>query len=430
VSASNGLPRTTCIVGVQWGDEGKGKIVDLLAAQADVVVRFQGGGNAGHTVVVKGEKFVLHLIPSGILHRGSTSVIANGVVVDPQQLLEEMSNLRARGVKIGKNLLISDRAHVVMPWHKLMDQLAEGSDAQKIGTTKRGIGPCYADKAARKGIRIADLFRPDYLQQRLEALVSEKNRVLAALYGAPPLDDDEVFREYRGYAEKIAPHVGDALGFVNDAIDAKKRVLFEGAQGSLLDIDFGTYPYVTSSNSDACGIPAGAGVAPKKVGHILGVAKAYCTRVGEGPFPTELVDDVGERLRSVGGEFGSLTGRPRRCGWFDTVTSRHAVRINGIDGLVITKLDVLDQFGEVRVCTAYRLDGKTTNSMPGDCERLARCEPVYKSFPGWKSDTSKVTSFRQLPKNARAYLNYLERELGVPVVMISVGKDREKTIRR
>ena len=430
MSASNGLPRTTCVVGVQWGDEGKGKIVDLLAAKADVVVRFQGGGNAGHTVVTDGKKFVLHLVPSGILHRGSISVIANGVVVDPIQLLEELDGLRAQGVKIGKNLLISDRAHVVMPWHKLIDQLAEGSDAQKIGTTKRGIGPCYADKAARKGIRIADLFRPDYLRERLRALTAEKNRILAALYQAPPLDAERIFAEYRGYAERLAPHVGDALGFVNDAIDRKKRVLFEGAQGSLLDIDFGTYPYVTSSNSDACGISAGAGVAPKKVGHILGVAKAYCTRVGEGPFPTELLDDVGARLRSVGGEFGSTTGRPRRCGWFDTVTSRHAVRINGIDGLVITKLDVLDEFSEVRICTAYRLDGKSTSEMPVDCERLSRCEPVYQSFPGWRSDTSKVKSFRELPKNARAYLTFLEKSLGVPVVMISVGTDREKTIRR
>ena len=430
MSESNGLPRTTCVVGVQWGDEGKGKIVDLLAAKADVVVRFQGGGNAGHTVVVKGEKFVLHLIPSGILHKGSTSVIANGVVVDPQQLLEEMEGLRGRGVKFGKNLIISDRAHVVMPWHRLMDQLAEGSDAQKIGTTKRGIGPCYADKAARKGIRIADLFRPEYLKERLTVLTLEKSRILAALYSAPTLDADKVFEEYRGYAERIEPFVGDALGYVNDAIDAKKRVLFEGAQGSLLDIDFGTYPYVTSSNSDACGISAGTGVAPKKVGHILGVAKAYCTRVGEGPFPTELLDETGARLREVGGEFGATTGRPRRCGWFDTVTSRHAVRINGIDGLIITKLDVLDQFSEIRVCTSYKLDGKTTREMPVDCERLTRCKPMYESFPGWMSDTTKVKSFRELPKNARAYLNYLEEILGVPVVMISVGKDREKTILR
>ena len=430
MSRANGLPRTTCVVGVQWGDEGKGKIVDLLASEADVVVRYQGGGNAGHTVVVKGEKFVLHLVPSGILHKGSTSVIANGVVVDPVQLLEETEALRARGVKIGKNLLISDRAHVVMPWHKMIDQLAEGSDAQKIGTTKRGIGPCYADKAARKGIRIADLYRPEYLKERLNALTTEKNRILAALYSAPPLDAAKIFEEYRGYGERIAPHVGDALGFVNDALDAKKRVLFEGAQGSLLDIDFGTYPYVTSSNADACGVSAGAGVAPKKVGHILGVAKAYCTRVGEGPFPTELLDDIGSRLREVGGEFGSLTGRPRRCGWFDTVTSRHAVLINGIDGLVITKLDVLDHFSEIRICTSYKLDGKSTRDMPGDCDRLTRSIPVYETFPGWESDTTKAKSFRDLPKNARTYLNFIEKTLGVPVVMVSVGKDREKTILR
>ena len=429
MSSANGLPRTTCIVGVQWGDEGKGKIVDLLAGKADVVVRFQGGGNAGHTIVAKGEKFVFNLVPSGILHK-ATSVIANGVVIDPVQLLDELDVLKSRGVKVGKNLLISDRAHVVMPWHKLIDQLAEGNDSQKIGTTKRGIGPCYADKAARKGIRIADLFRADHLKERLTSLTSEKNRILAALYNAPPLDADKIYSDYRGYAERIEPYVGDAVGFVNDAIDAKKRVLFEGAQGSLLDIDFGTYPYVTSSNSDACGISAGTGVAPKKVGHILGVAKAYCTRVGEGPFPTELSDAVGERLRTVGGEFGSLTGRPRRCGWFDTVTSRHAVRINGIDGLVITKLDVMDQFPQIKIATSYRLNGKTTREMPVDCASLTQCEPVYETFPGWETDTSKTRSFRDLPKNARAYLNYIEEALDVPVTMISVGKDREKTILR
>jgi adenylosuccinate synthase len=430
VSVSNGLPRTTSVVGVQWGDEGKGKIVDLLAGKAEVVVRYQGGGNAGHTVVVKGEKFVLHLIPSGILHKGSTSVIANGVVVDPVQLLEEMDSLRARGVKFGRNFLISDRAHVVMPWHKSMDHLAEGRDAQKIGTTKRGIGPCYADKAARKGIRVGDLYRPDYLRERLDVMTAEKNRILGALYGAAPLDAAKIFEEYRGYAERIQPHVGDALGFVNDAIDAKRRVLFEGAQGSLLDIDFGTYPYVTSSNSDACGISAGTGVAPKKVGYILGVAKAYCTRVGEGPFPTEVTDEVGGRLRELGGEFGSLTGRPRRCGWFDLVTSRHAVRINGIDGLVITKLDVLDKFEEIKIATSYKLDGKSTGDMPGDCDRLSRCKPVYEAFPGWLSDTTRAKSFRDLPKNAREYLKFLEEALNVPVTMVSVGKDREKTILR
>ncbi|MBI4564349.1 MAG: adenylosuccinate synthase [Planctomycetes bacterium] len=428
--AKNGRPRTTCVVGVQWGDEGKGKIVDLLSAKADVVVRFQGGGNAGHTVVVGGEKFVLHLVPSGILHRGSTSVIANGVVVDPVQLVEEIEHLRGRGVNVGRNLLVSERAHVVMPYHKLQDELSEGNGERKLGTTRRGIGPCYADKAARKGIRIADLYKPDRFRQGLAALVEEKNRVLGALYGAPPLEAEKIFNDYRGYAEKIRPFVGDALEFVNAAIDRGKRVLFEGAQGSLLDIDFGTYPYVTSSNSDACGIPAGAGVPPKKVRQILGVAKAYCTRVGEGPFPTELNDDIGERLRSAGREYGSTTGRPRRCGWFDAVTSRHAVMINGIDGLVITKLDVLDTFDRIRVCMAYRLDGRRVGKVPVDSQDLARCVPVYETFPGWNADTSQAKSFSDLPRAARRYLTFLERTLGVPVVMISVGTDREKTIRR
>jgi adenylosuccinate synthase len=421
-------PKSTCVVGVQWGDEGKGKIVDILSQKADVVVRFQGGGNAGHTVVVNGEKFVLHLLPSGILHK-SVCVVANGVVVDLVQMLEEMAELEKRGVKFGKNLLLSDRAHVVMPYHKFLDKHFEAGKG-KIGTTQRGIGPCYSDKAARKGVRVADLYNEAILKERVFAFTEEKNKILAALYGAPPLDPQRIVDEYQGYAAKLKPFVGDAVDFVNAAIDKGKRVLFEGAQGSLLDIDFGTYPFVTSSNSDACGISAGTGVPPKKIGPILGVAKAYCTRVGEGPFPTELKDGLGEKLREVGGEYGATTGRPRRCGWFDGVTSRHAVQINGIDSVAITKLDVLSGLDEIRFATHYRIDGKLTDRMPTETDVLSRVEPVYKSFKGWKEDLSKVRTFAGLPKAARIYLNFVERYLKVRVSMVSVGKDREHTIHR
>jgi adenylosuccinate synthase len=424
-----GKLKTSCVVGVQWGDEGKGKIVDLLSNRADVVVRFQGGGNAGHTVVVGGEKFVLHLLPSGILHK-AVCVIANGVVVDLVALLEEMAELGKRGVSFGKNLVLSDRAHVVMPWHKFLDKYSE-SGKQKIGTTQRGIGPCYSDKAARKGIRVADLYNEPILRDRVLAFTDEKNKILKALYGdVPVLDPERILAEYRSYAAQLKPFVGDAVEVVNAAIDKGRRVLFEGAQGSLLDIDFGTYPYVTSSNSDACGISAGTGVPPKKIGTILGIAKAYCTRVGEGPFPTELKNGMGDKLRELGGEYGATTGRPRRCGWFDGVTSRHAVQINGIDEIVITKLDVLSGLDEIHFATHYKIDGKTTVQMPSETDVLARCEPVYKKFKGWKEDLSKIRRFQDLPKAAKIYLNFVERYLKVKVTMISVGKDREKTILR
>ena len=422
------IPRTSCVVGVQWGDEGKGKIVDILSRKADLVVRFQGGGNAGHTVVVNGEKFVLHLIPSGILHR-STCVIANGVVVDLIQLLDEMKDLDERGIRIGKRLFLSDRAHIVMPYHKFLDKHSEAGRA-KIGTTQRGIGPCYADKSARKGIRVTDLYNETFFREQVHAFTEEKNKVLSALYGAEPLDPERVVAEYRGYAERLKPYVVDAVDLVNRSIDSGKRVLFEGAQGSLLDIDFGTYPYVTSSNSDACGISAGTGVPPRKIGPILGVAKAYCTRVGEGPFPTELSNSMGEQLREAGAEYGATTGRPRRCGWFDGVTSRHAVQINGIEQIAMTKLDVLSGIDEIKFGVAYRTNGTRTDRMPSDTRVLAGCEPVYQSFKGWKDDLSKIRRFDDLPRAARIYLNFVERYLKVRVSMISVGKDREKTILR
>jgi adenylosuccinate synthase len=421
---------SSCVVGVQWGDEGKGKIVDILSEKADVVVRFQGGGNAGHTVVVNGEKHVLHLIPSGILHK-SVCVIANGVVVDLIQLLDEMEEVKRRGVKLDGRLFLSDRAHVVMPYHKFLDKYSEiASGKGKIGTTQRGIGPCYADKAARKGIRVADLYNEELFRERVLAMTAEKNKILAALYGGEQLDPERILTEYKGYAQKLKPYVTDAVELVNAAIDKGKKVLFEGAQGSLLDIDFGTYPFVTSSNSDACGISAGSGVPPKKIGKILGVAKAYCTRVGEGPFPTELNDSLGEKLREVGGEYGATTGRPRRCGWFDGITSRHAVQINGIDEVAITKLDVLSGLDEIKFAVAYRNNGATLERMPTETNVLALCTPVYKSFKGWKEDISKVKKYEDLPKTAKIYLNFLERYLKVKVTMVSVGKDREKTILR
>ncbi|MBI2898946.1 MAG: adenylosuccinate synthase [Planctomycetes bacterium] len=421
-------PKTTCVVGAQWGDEGKGKIVDLMAKEADVVVRFQGGGNAGHTVVVNGEKFVLHLIPSGILHK-SRCIIANGVVVDLIQMLEEIDHLRGRGVAVGKNLILSDRAHVVMPYHKFLDKLAE-SGSGKIGTTQRGIGPCYADKAARKGVRVADLYNPGFFRARVRAMTEEKNAIMKALYGGGPLDADRIVEEYSGYAERIRPFVADTVPIVNEAVDRGKRVLFEGAQGSMLDIDFGTYPYVTSSNSDACGIPAGTGVPPSKIRRVVGVAKAYCTRVGEGPFPTELLNATGDRLREVGGEYGATTGRPRRCGWFDGVASRYAAMINGTTEMAITKLDVLSGLDEIRFGVGYRLDGKTLDLLPTDTNLLAKVEPVYRTFKGWSEDLSKVIRFADLPGRARIYLQFLERFLKVKVTMISVGADREKIILR
>jgi adenylosuccinate synthase len=420
---------TSCVVGVQWGDEGKGKIVDILSNKANVVVRFQGGGNAGHTVVVNGEKFVLHLLPSGILHK-ATCVIANGVVVDLVALLEEMEELKKRGISFGKNFVLSDRAHVVMPWHKFLDKYSEAGKG-KIGTTQRGIGPCYSDKAARKGIRVADLYNEKVFVERVQAFTDEKNKILKALYGeVPTLDPRRIVEEYQGYAERLRPFVGDAVAVVNAAIDKGRRVLFEGAQGSLLDIDFGTYPYVTSSNSDACGISAGTGVPPKKIGMILGIAKAYCTRVGEGPFPTELRNGLGDKLRELGGEYGATTGRPRRCGWFDGVASRHAVQINGIEEIVITKLDVLSGLDEIRFATHYKIDGRKTEQMPSETDVLERVEPVYKTFKGWTEDLSKIRRYNDLPKAAKDYLSFVEKYLKVKVSMISVGKDREKTILR
>ena len=422
--------RTLCVVGIQWGDEGKGKIVDILAKEHDYVVRFQGGANAGHTVVIGKEKFVLHHIPSGIFNPGTTCVIGNGVVVDPDRLLEEVEGLRPRGVKIGKNLAVSERSHLVMPYHKLQDVLSEAQSKVKIGTTQRGVGPCYADKVGRKGLRVVDLYNPRALKDRIGDLVSEKKKVLKALYGKAPIQEKALLQKCRTWARRLKPFVTDTLDLVNSVIDRGKRVLFEGAQGSMLDIDFGTYPYVTSSNSDVCGVSSGTGVPPRKIRNILGIAKAYTTRVGLGPFPTELHNSVGDQIRKAGNEFGSTTGRPRRCGWFDGVAARFAVRFNGVDQLAITKLDVLSGMPEIRVCLGYRLNGSTQDRMPVDADSLEKVRPVYKSFAGWKEDLSGIRKFNDLPRAARTYLNFLQRYLNVKISMISVGTERGKIIRR
>jgi adenylosuccinate synthase len=422
-------PKTRCVIGVQWGDEGKGKIVDILSSDADYVVRFQGGGNAGHTVVVGDQKFVLHLIPSGILQKKSRCVIGNGVVVDLVELLNEVQHLRDRNIPVDKKLIISDRAHVVMPYHKFLDKLSDVGKG-RIGTTQRGIGPCYSDKAARKGLRVADLYNPKLFRERVLQFTKEKNQILKALYGGAPLDPERILKEYRGYARKIKPFVLDTVPYVNDAIDRGDRVLFEGAQGSMLDLDFGTYPYVTSSNSDACGISSGTGVPPKHIRTVIGVAKAYCTRVGRGPFPTELKGAAGNRLRKLGGEFGATTGRPRRCGWFDGVASRHAVRINGIDELAVTKLDVLNAMDEICIATGYQLNGKNVQNVPTDTTQLERIKPVYRTFPGWKKDLSGIRKFSDLPKKARTYLEFLEKYLKVRITLVSIGRERGETIIR
>jgi len=418
-----------CVVGMQWGDEGKGKIIDWLSAQADVVVRYAGGSNAGHTVVVGGDKLVLHLIPSGILHEGCVCVIGNGVVVDPGGLLEEIAEVEKRGVTVGDNLLVSDRAQVVMPYHKVLDGVIEEAKGDnKLGTTLRGIGPCYADKASRTGIRMIDLIRPEALEARLRTNLEHVNRVLKGVYGHEPLALDPMLEEQRECGRRLACFVGDSVGRLHEAIAEGKKVLFEGAQGSMLDLDFGTYPFLTSSNASACGVSAGTGVPPAQVNHVLGVVKAYTTRVGEGPFPTELAGEAGERMRERGGEYGATTGRPRRCGWLDAVALRFAAAINGTTGLAVTKLDVLDDQPTVRICTSYTIGGKPCERFPSDLETLAACEPVYEELDGWQQDTSEATSVDDLPPAARAYLDRIEELLGVPIRIVSVGRDRERTI--
>jgi len=416
------------IVGAQWGDEGKGKLVDLLSEQADIVVRYQGGNNAGHTLVVGGEKTVLHLIPSGVLHQGKTCVIGNGVVIDPVVLLGEIDQLQERGFLLEEKLMrISDRAHVILPYHKLLDGLSEDASAGKIGTTRRGIGPTYEQKAARSGIRMADFIDPQIFPQLLkDNLVVANERIKA--FGGELLQLKPVLDEYSAAAVRLRPYVTDTSKLLHDAAAQRRRILFEGAQGALLDIDHGTYPFVTSSNAVAGGACTGAGVGPTFIDAVIGISKAYATRVGSGPFPTELTSEVGERLRKAGGEFGATTGRPRRCGWLDMVALRHAVRVSGLTSLAITKLDVMAGLEEGKICTGYKIGGEVLDTVPAQMGGLEAVEPFYETLPGWEGDLTGAREFDALPSEARAYVRRVEQLAGVPVALVSVGPGRKQTI--
>jgi adenylosuccinate synthase len=417
------------IVGAQWGDEGKGKIVDLFSEHFDIVARYQGGHNAGHTVKVGGQKFILQLIPSGILRPGKTAVIGNGVVIDPAALLREMEMLESAGIDVQGRLLISHRAHVIFPFHRMMEKASEGKPGKiSIGTTSRGIGPTYEDKIARRGIRIADLLDKDAFCVQFEQIAAEKQIIARALEIDEPLDFGEIRAQYQGYAEKLRPLVGDAAAFVNRAIDQGRRVLFEGAQGTMLDIDHGTFPFVTSSSATAGGACTGLGVSPTRIGAVVGVSKAYVTRVGSGPFPTESRGDAGQKLRERGNEFGAVTGRPRRCGWFDVPLLRYSTMLNGFASIVITKLDVLDHLHEIPVCTGYRYRGEAVSEMPALARVLDQIEPTYENVPGWNCSTAGLTNYSQLPEPAKAYLQYLQDQTGVEVGCISTGPEREQTI--
>ncbi|EPB6162774.1 TPA: adenylosuccinate synthase [Streptococcus pyogenes] len=415
------------VVGTQWGDEGKGKITDFLSADAEVIARYQGGDNAGHTIVIDGKKFKLHLIPSGIFFPQKISVIGNGVVVNPKSLVKELGYLHDEGVTTD-NLRISDRAHVILPYHIQLDQLQEDAKGDnKIGTTIKGIGPAYMDKAARVGIRIADLLDKDIFAERLRINLAEKNRLFEKMYDSTPLDFDAIFEEYYAYGQEIKQYVTDTSVILNDALDAGKRVLFEGAQGVMLDIDQGTYPFVTSSNPVAGGVTIGSGVGPSKINKVVGVCKAYTSRVGDGPFPTELFDEVGERIREVGHEYGTTTGRPRRVGWFDSVVMRHSRRVSGITNLSLNSIDVLSGLDTVKICVAYDLDGKRIDYYPASLEQLKRCKPIYEELPGWQEDITGVRSLDELPENARNYVRRVGELVGVRISTFSVGPGREQT---
>lgn len=420
----------TALVGAQWGDEGKGKTIDILASRADMVVRAMGGSNAGHTVVTDGVTYKLHLIPSGILYRGTICVVGNGTVISPSVILKEIRGLKDHGVSMD-NLRIDARAHVILPYHVAMDELSEKSLGKgDIGTTKNGIGPCYMDKAERVGIRMCDLINPGIFREKLYRNVAVKNKVLAALYGAEPMNADEIFEEYCEYAKKLAPYVCDTSVLVYDAIRAGKKVLFEGAQGALLDLDVGTYPFVTSSHPTSGGFCVGSGIGPTLIDEVIGVCKSYTTRVGKGPFPTELFGEMGEHIRRTGFEYGTTTGRPRRCGWLDTVILRFAVRVNGLTSLAVNKLDTLTGIDKLKVCVAYVKNGVKIENFPCDISDLEGCEPIYVEVDGWKEDIENVRSYDDLPAAAKAYIELIEREAGVPVKMIGVGPDREQNINK
>ena len=419
----------TILVGAQWGDEGKGKIIDVLTSEVDVVARYQGGNNAGHTVIIDDAKYVLHLLPSGMLHEGKQCVIGNGVVIDPTALAAEIDELREKGIEIGDRLLISDRAHIVFPYHGALDASREAAlhKDKKIGTTKRGIGPAYGDKMSRVGLRIGDLRDPAFPQMLTERM-NEVNRVLEAM-GAAPLDTAKLITGICEAARVIEPFIGDSITFLGEAVRDGKSILFEGAQGTMLDIDFGTYPFVTSSNSTAGGACTGTGVPPNKIDRVLGVIKTYTTRVGEGPFPTELTDETGELLAREGNEFGATTGRPRRCGWFDAVVARYSAMINGFDVWAMTKLDVLDKLETIKICVAYECDGERYETVPGNVRILARCTPVYEEMPGWQSPTGNITDYEDLPQAAKNYVERLVELTGVKLGILSVGAPRKSTLR-
>ncbi|HEV2022681.1 MAG TPA: adenylosuccinate synthase [Terriglobales bacterium] len=417
------------VVGAQWGDEGKGKIVDVLSEQFSVVVRYAGGHNAGHTVVIRGKKFILQLIPCGVLRKGCRAVIGNGMVVDPVALLKEIAALRQLGVKIHGNLFLSNRAHVILPYHRMIELAAENAPGRvKIGTTSRGIGPAYEDKMGRRGLRVADLLDLDLLKTHIENACHEKNMIAHALFNSEPLDADSMYEEYARVSREIRPFVCDTAVLVNQALTRGGSVMFEGAQGALLDIDHGTYPFVTSSSATSGGAIIGTGVAPTAIDAVLGVTKAYCTRVGGGPFPTEILDAAGDRLRERGNEYGAVTGRPRRCGWLDLPLLRYACMINGISSLVVTKLDVLDDLAEIPVCVGYKVKGKKTSEIPPDAAGYEKLECVYRKMPGWRTSTRAVKSWEKLPAKAREYLNFLAAETGARIAMVSTGPERDQTI--
>jgi len=417
----------TVLVGSQWGDEGKGKIVDILSGHYDIVARYQGGANAGHTIQIGEDQFILHLIPSGILRKGVTCVIGNGVVIDPQALLDEIEFLKKYDIDFDGRLFISQNAHLIMPYHKLLDSISE-SGKKKIGTTGRGIGPCYIDKYARKGIKIIDLLNPEALAEKIRDNINEKNAILNNVYGHEGLDVDEIIKEYQAFDEAIDGFVKDIPSFLNESIDSGKSILMEGAQGALLDVDHGTYPFVTSSNPTSGGACTGTGIPPTKITDVFGIVKAYTTRVGMGPFPTELLDDTGENLRKWGAEFGATTGRPRRCGWFDAFLVKYSCMINGIGKAAITKLDVLSQLDEIKVCVGYEHNGRKLNSYPATESILSNVTPVYETLPGWKQDITKVERYDDLPSATKDYLEFISKECGFDIGIISVGPRRRETI--
>lgn len=414
------------VVGAQWGDEGKGKIIDILAKDADVVARYQGGHNAGHTVVVNDEEYILHLIPSGIIHPGKICMIGNGVVIDPEALIGEIEGLKSRGIAIDNNLFISKNSHLIMPYHCIIDKESERS--KSIGTTGRGIGPAYVDKVARTGIRMSDLLDPQLFREKLELNLSNMNYLLYNVYKSEQLDLEEIYSKYMGYAEKIGKYITDVSILINKYIEENSNILFEGAQGTLLDIDHGTYPYVTSSNAIAGGACTGLGIGPTKIDGVLGVSKAYTTRVGSGPFPTELKDKRGNDLRSKGREYGATTGRPRRCGWLDVVVVRYSVIINGMSGIALTKLDILDEYPNIKICVGYKYKGNIYNEMPHESSVLWNCEPVYEEIEGWQESTAGIKRFDSLPDKAKAYIERIEDLIGVSIDIISTSQKREDTI--